>query len=107
MWVIIYSGDVLELDVSSATLGWVSSRVVWNDGSRAAFWDILRCVWHILGHFECDIYSDILVIVITGVTRVIGGFNNGLYHSRTWFGELLGSFCGFMDILGVYSDAKW
>ena len=85
----------------------MSSRVVWNDGSRAGFGDVFRCVWHILSYFECDIYSAILVIVMTGVTRVIGGFNYGLYHSRTWFGELLGSVCGFMDILGVYSDAKW
>ena len=46
-------------------------------------------------------------MVITGVTGVSGGLDYRLYHSRTWFGELLGSICGFMDILGVYSDAKW
>jgi len=42
-----------------------------------------------------------------GLTGVNGGSAYGLYHSRTWFGELLGSVCGFMDVLGVYSDAKW
>jgi len=72
--------------------------VIWNDGSRACFGDILRCARYILGHFECDSYSDILVIVITGVTRVIGGSNYGLYHSRTWFGELLRSVWDFRAI---------
>jgi len=53
---------------------------------------------HILGHFECDYDSDILAIVITGVTGVNGGSAYGLYHSRTWFGELLGSIWVFMAI---------
>jgi len=42
--------------------------------------------------------SDILAIVITGVTGVSGGSAYGLYYSRTGFGELLGSVWEFMAI---------
>jgi hypothetical protein len=72
--------------------------VVWNHGSCACFVDKVWYVWHILGHFDCDYDGDILAIVIIGVTGVGGGLDYGLYHSRTWFGELLGSIWGFMAI---------